>query len=90
MLIENKTAESLVDLLEERKWKEFLEAIPADGERHHFSLKDSGDSQIIRVRAAQLQSDGDETYKVSYKRKFQALIVKKCKKQDSQEKTESA
>ena len=50
--------ETLKSLLRERKWKEFLEALPDDGVSRKFSVRDPNDLMNIRVRASQMKTDG--------------------------------
>ena len=45
-------------MLETRRWKDFLEALPSDGVSRKFFVRNPNDLMIIRVRAAQLKRDG--------------------------------
>lgn len=47
----------------ERKWREFLGAIPADGKPHNYTVPHPNDLMTIRVTAAQIKSD-ERWYKV--------------------------
>ena len=56
--------DTLKQLLRERKWKEFLEALPDDGVSRKFSVRDPNDLMNIRVRASQMKTD-DRFYGVA-------------------------
>ena len=47
----------------ERKWREFLGAIPADGKTHTYTVPHPNDLMTIRVTAAQIKSES-RWYKV--------------------------
>lgn len=47
----------------QRKWREFLGAIPADGKPHVYTVPSPNDLMTIRVTAAQIKSES-RWYKV--------------------------
>lgn len=50
--------EKIRELLETRKWTDFLEAIPNDGVSRSFPVRNPNDLMVIRVRASQLKKPG--------------------------------
>ena len=61
-MIENKK-KTPKEWIAERKWREFLGAIPADGKPHNYTVPHPNDLMTIRVTAAQIKSD-ERWYKV--------------------------
>lgn len=85
MLIEDKKKESPEDFLDMRKWKEFLESVPVDGNRYPYFVRNVSDLPIIRVRASQLSTAEGATvqYKVSIDFERKAIFVTATKKKDA-------
>ena len=60
----------------QRKWREFLGAIPADGKTHSYIVPHPNDALTIRVTAAQIKTD-ERWYKVEadlLKRQVKILV----------------
>lgn len=60
----------------ERKWREFLGAIPADGKSHTYTVPHPNDLMTIRVTAAQVKSI-ERSYRVEIdiiRRKVKILV----------------
>jgi len=60
----------------QRKWREFLGAIPADGKTHSYIVPHPNDLLTIRVTATQIKTD-ERWYKVDVdfvKRKVKILV----------------
>lgn len=55
-MIENKK-KTPKEWIAERKWREFLGAIPADGKTHNYIVPHPNDLMTIRVTATQIKSD---------------------------------
>lgn len=51
------------DWIAQRKWREFLGAIPADGKPHVYTVPSPNDLMTIRVTAAQIKTES-RWYKV--------------------------
>lgn len=61
MIMTKKTSPK--EWIEQRKWREFLGAIPADGKPHYYTVPSPNDLMTIRVTAAQIRTE-DRWYKV--------------------------
>lgn len=61
-MIENKK-KTPKEWIAERKWREFLGAIPADGKPHNYTVPHPNDLMTIRVTAAQIKTS-ERWYKV--------------------------
>ena len=60
----------------QRKWREFLGAIPADGKTHTYAVPHPNDLLTIRVTATQIKTD-DRWYRVDVdflKRQVRVLV----------------
>ena len=74
-MIENKK-KTPKEWIAERKWREFLGAIPADGKPHTYTVPHPNDLMTIRVTAAQVKTD-TRGYKVEIdlaRRKAKILV----------------
>lgn len=74
-MIDNKR-KTPKEWIAERKWREFLGAIPADGKPHTYTVPHPNDLMTIRVTAAQIKSQ-DRWYgvEVDIIRKKAKIIV---------------
>lgn len=61
-MLENKR-KTPKEWIAERKWREFLGAIPADGKSHTYTVPHPNDLMTIRVTAAQVKTK-DRCYEV--------------------------
>lgn len=74
-MIENKK-KTPKEWIAERKWREFLGAIPADGKPHNYTVPHPNDLMTIRVTAAQVKTT-DRSYRVEIdilRRKVKILV----------------